>query len=300
MKKILIISGLLLSLVLTGLAQKTRTVTVVTEPQAAIWVDDIRRGVTDSTGKIIIKYVPAGTRKLRIRAYSFKEVLQNLLPTQSQVTVKLVKTTDQGELTFQEAEKMMTIDRNKAIELFQKSVSLRPKYAEAYVEMARAMTAANDNEGALKAIANARKVRPVYPEASAVEGRIYKDDGEEEKAIASFKRAIKEGNGFQPEAHTGLGMLYKEKAEGFAAASDFDSEAANYKLAVAELKTALSQLGGTEPVLYELLGTVYEKMQDYNAAIAIYEEYLRMFPDTNEATTFRSYIVQLKKQMAQQ
>lgn len=299
MKKTLMISSLVLSFVLTGFAQKTRTVTVVTQPEAAIWVDDIKRGETDSTGKLTIKLVPAGTRKLRVRAYSFKEVSQSLLPTQSQVTINLVKTTDQAEITFQEAEKMMKVDRAKAIELYQKAASLRPKYAEAYVELARAMTAAGDSEGALQAIANARKSRPIYPEASAVEGRIYKDDGDEAKAIASFKRAIKEGNGFQPEAHTGLGLLYKEKAEGFASASDFDNEAASYKIAVTELKTALTQLGGTEPILYELLGAVYEKMQNYNEAIAIYEEYLRIFPDTPEATTFRSYIVQVKKQMAQ-
>mgnify|MGYP002085190936 FL=1 len=140
----------------------------------------------------------------------------------------------------------------------------------------------------------------MFPEVSAVEGRIYKADGEEEKAIASFKRAIKEGAGFQPEAHTGLGLLYKEKAEGFAASGDFENEAATYKLAAAELKTALAQLSGAEPVLYELLGNVYEKMQKYAEAIAIYEEYLRLFPETPEATTFRSYIVQVKKLMTEQ
>lgn len=300
MKKIVMISVIVLSFVLSGLAQKTRTVTVTTAPEATVWVDDIKRGTTDETGKLVMKFVAAGTRKVRVRAYSFKETTQNLLPTQSQLKVNLVKSTDQAELTFHEAEKMMKIDRRQAIELYQKAVSLRPKYAEAYIEMARAMSDAGDNEGALEAIANARKARPVFPEASAVEGRIHKSDGDEEKAIASFKRAIREGKGFQPEAHTGLGLLYKEKAEGFASAGDFDNETATYKIAAAELKIALAQLSGTEPVLYELLGNVYEKMQDFKGAIAIYEEYLKLFPDTPEATTFRSYIVQIKKQMAEQ
>lgn len=300
MKRLLIITVLVITFAFTIFAQKTRTVTVLTEPNAAVWVNDIKRGVTDSSGKLTIKFVPAGAQKVRVRAYSFKETTQSLLPTQNQLQINLVKSTDKAELTFQEAEKMMKIDRLQAIELYEKAASLRPKYYDAYIEMARAMTDASDIEGALQAIANARKARPGSPEASAVEGRIYKADGDEEKAIASFKRAIKEGAGFQPEAHTGLGLLYKEKAEGFGSSGDFENEAETYKIAATELKTALAQLAGTEPVLYELLGNVYEKMQKYPEAIAIYEEYLRLFPETNEATTFRSYIVQVKKLMVDQ
>lgn len=300
MKKLLIIFVLVISFAISNFAQKNRTVTIITEPNATVWVNDIKRGATDSSGKLTIKFVPAGTPKIRVRAYSFKETTQSLSPTQSQLQVNLVKSTDKAELTFHEAEKMMKIDRLQAIELYEKAASLRPKYYDAYIEMARAMSDAGDIEGALQAIANARKARPGSPEASAVEGRIYKSDGDEEKAIASFKRAIKEGAGFQPEAHTGLGLLYKEKAESFGASGDFENEAETYKIAASELKIALTQLAGTEPVLYELLGNIYEKMQKYPEAIAIYEEYLRLFPETNEATTFRSYIVQVKKLMVDQ
>ncbi len=300
MKKLLIISVLVVSFTVTIFAQKARTVTVTTQANAIVWIDDVKRGTTDEGGKLTIKFVATGTRKLRVRAMGFKEVTQSLLPTQSAVKINLVKTTDEAELTFQEAEKQLTIDRAKAIQLYQKAVSIRPKYAEAYVAMARAMSDANDNEGALKAIANARKARPIYPEASAVEGRIYKNDGEETKAIASFKRAIKEGAGFQPEAHTGLGLLYKEKGESFASEGDFDNETANYLLATNELKIALAQLAGAEPVLYELLGVTYEKMKKFKEAIAVYEEFIRMFPDSNEVVTYRSYIVQAKKQMEDQ
>jgi tetratricopeptide (TPR) repeat protein len=300
MKKILIICALLLSFAITSFAQKTRTVTISTEPNATVWVDDIKRGATDASGKLTIKFVPASARKIRVRAHSFKEITQNLAPSQSQIEVNLVKTTDEAELTFHEAEKMMKVDRQQAIALYKKAASLRPKYVEAYIEMARAMSDANDYEGALDAIGKARKARPIFPEASAIEGRIHKSNGDDDKAVAAFKRAIREGNGFQPEAHTGLGMLYKEQAEAFAANNDFENEEAHYKLAAGELKIALAQLSGTEPVIYELLGQVYEKMQKYPEAIATYEDYLRMFPDTPEATTFRSYIVQIRKLMAEQ
>lgn len=300
MKKILIISTLILSFSITLFAQKTRTVTVSTVPEAVVWIDDVKRGTTDETGKLTINFVASGTRKIRVRGYGFKETTQNLLPTQSQVKVNLIKTTDQGELTFHEAEKMIKLDRREAIKLYEKATSLNPKLASAYVELARALGDLGENDVALEAIANARKARPIYPEASAVEGRLHKSNGDEEKAIASFKRAIREGKGFQPEAHTGLGLLYKAKAEESGGSGDFEEETANYNLAITELKTALAQLAGTEPILYEFLGNIYEKTQKYPEAIGVYEEYLQIFPNTPEATTFRSYIVQVKKLMAQQ
>jgi regulator of sirC expression with transglutaminase-like and TPR domain len=40
-------------------------------------------------------------------------------------------------------------------------------------------------------------------------------------------------------------------------------------------------------------------MKKYNDAINVYEEFLRVFPDANEATAVRSFIVQLKKQMSE-
>jgi outer membrane protein assembly factor BamD (BamD/ComL family) len=41
-------------------------------------------------------------------------------------------------------------------------------------------------------------------------------------------------------------------------------------------------------------------MKKYTEAIAVYEEFLRVFPDSNEASAVQSFIVQLKKQMSEQ
>ncbi len=283
------------SLVAFSQAVKTKTITVATEPNSTVWINDIKRGTTDSKGKLAVK-IATGKNTLRLRAIGFKETSQAILPTQSsELSVVLVKSSDEAELTFQKAE--VELDKEKSSKLYETAIQLRPKYAEAYVGLARVYSAMGDSTSALEAIQNARKIRPIYPEATAVEGRIYNTDGEDEKAIASFKRAIKEGKGIQPEAHTGLGLLYKGKAEGFGAASNFEEETANYEIAAKELTTALGQLYGGEPVLYELLGGIYEKIGKKKEAITVYENYLKLFPNTNEATTYRSYIVQLKKQM---
>jgi tetratricopeptide (TPR) repeat protein len=283
-----------------SVAAQTRLLTIVSEPNASVWVDDVYYGKTDTSGKLKLRTFMTGTHKLRVRADGFKEVSQNLLATQKgEIKVPLTKTNDEAELAFQQAEAASSVDREKAVALYEKAVKLRPKYAEAYLGMARVLLAAGDTQSALTAIQNARKARPAYAEASAVEGRIYKEIGDEEKALASFKRAITEGKGFQPEALTGLGLFYREKAEGFAGEGDFDSEKENYLKAAAELRKAATQLSGSPDAvtIFQLLGDSYERAKMFPQAIKVYEEFLQIFPDANEAEMFRSFIVQARKQM---
>ena len=99
-------------------------------------------------------------------------------------------------------------------------------------------------EDAKAVIRDARKIKPRFAEISAIEGRNFKDSGDEEKAIASFKRAITEGGGFQPEANTGLGLLYKERAETAGSEGGLEAEKANYTLAIKYFTTAIKQLSG--------------------------------------------------------
>ena len=284
-----------------ALGQTARTITVITEPNAIVWIDDIRRGVTDESGKLTVKPVAAGIRKIRVRAEGFKEAAQNLTAVQKgDVKIALVKTTDEAELAYQQAEKLATEDRDKAVEMYKKAAKLRPKYAEAYLGMARVLAEQGEMDAALEAIKNARRARPIYPEASAVEGRIYKDLSEEDKAIASFNRAIKEGKGFQPEAYTGLGLLYKEKADGEGASGDFHNEKLNFEQAIKHFQKAIEQLSASEPVVYLLLGEIYEKLDRDKEAIALYQRFLKDFPDSNERTAVESFIVQLKKKMSEE
>lgn len=301
-KKILAGVALALIVALPASAQ-LRGLTIVSEPNASVWIDDVNYGKTDASGKLALRTYVGGVHRLRVRADGFKQVSQTLTAAQKgELKIALVKSNDAAELAFQQAEAMSSIDRDKAIALYQKAVKLQPKYPEAYVGLARVLAGAGDLDEALAAIANARKSRPAYPEASAVEGRLHKDDGNEEKAIASFKRAIAEGKGFQPEAHTGLGLLYKEKAESFGTEGDYDSEKEYYILAAGELRKAAAQLAGSPDavVVYQLLGDSYERAKNYLEANKIYEEYIRNFPDTDDVTTFKSFIVQNNKRIKEE
>ena len=277
--------------------QTTRTITFVTQPNATIWIDGIKRGITDEVGKLTVKPVVAGNRKLRVRADGFKEISKSLLSTQrGTVRISLLKTTDKAELAFQEAEKIAVEDKQKATELYKKAIRLRPRYSQAFLGLARVLSS-NDSQGALKAIADARKIRPIFPEASAVEGRIFKSLGEIDKAIDSFDRAIREGRGFQPEAYTGLGLIFKEEAEDAKTDDDFEEEKYYYTEAAKSFEKAINQLSATEPVVYLLLGEIYEKMKQRQKAITVYQRYLRDFPEGDERSAVQSFIVQLRKEM---
>ncbi len=279
-------------------AQTARTITIITEPNAIVWLDDVKYGATDGGGKLTLRNVAARARKLRVRANGFKEIAQNLTAAQKgDVKIALSKTTDEAELAFQQAETEAGKNREKAVELYKKAIGLRPKYAQANLGLARVLLAQGDTENALKAIQTARAARPAYAEASAVEGRIYQAEDKEDKAIAAFKRSIAEGKNFQPEARAGLGLLYKDKAEGFAATGDFENERLNYKLAAAELDRAAVQLV-TAPdaiTIYQLLGDCYERAKMFPEAIKVYEKFLRLFPDSDEAEAVKSFIVQINK-----
>ncbi|HEY0460410.1 MAG TPA: tetratricopeptide repeat protein [Pyrinomonadaceae bacterium] len=292
-----------LSIFTVSATAQLRSLTIVTEPNASVWVDDVNYGKTDESGKLVLRTFPAGTHKIRVRADGFKEITQNLLPAQKgEFKIALTKTTDEAELAFQQAEAMSAVDREKAVALYQKAVKLRPKYAEAFVGLARVYQALSEYDAALRAIQNARRARLAYAEASAVEGRIYKESGNETKSVAAFKRAITEGKGVQPEAHAGLGLLYRERAENFGINSEFESEKENYLLAAGELRKAVEQLAGSPDAatIYQLLGDSFERAKMFADAIKVYEEYIKNFPDADDVTTFRSFITQLQKRIKEE
>ena len=278
-----------------------RSITVSTEPGAVVWVDGVRFGKANESGNLEITTISPGAHTIKVRSAGFKEKSQPLTAAQKgEIKIPLVKTDDEAELAFQEAERLTGVDREKAAEAYRKAIKARPNYPDAYLALARVLLDSGDTEEAMRALVASRRLKPGNAEASAVEGRIHKENGEETKAIAAYKRAITEGKGFQPEAYAGLGILYKEKAEGVGGSGDFANEALNYDEAAKNLKMALKQLSGAPDtiVIYQLLGLIYERQNKYAEAIATYEEFLRIFPNTTEATAVRSFIVQLKKDMA--
>jgi len=275
----------------TARPETASSLTITTEPNAVVWIDEIRRGVSDASGKLTVVRVSPGRHTLRVRATGFKEASSPLLPGRSAITVKLLKTTDEAELTFQQAEiaREQAKDddsRKKAAELYRKALKLRPAFPAARVGLARVLLDLNEYDQALAEIAAARRSRPVYPEASAVEGRIQREAAFPEEAIRSFRRSITEAHGLEPEAHVGLARVYEDKGQ--------------YPEAIVEYRKAIDQLSDSEPVIYQLLGAAYERVQNYKDALVAYEKYLELAPNGSLAPAVRSIIEQVRREAAGQ
>lgn len=289
MMKVLLILAAVLCLFLPQTIHAQAPLTITSEPNAIVWIDEIRRGTTDASGKLVLTKVSAGRHSVRVRASGFKETTVPLLAGRRALNVKLVPTTDQAELLFQQAETAREKARDdvalqKAAELYREAIKLRPAFPAARVGLARVLLDLNEFKDAHTEIDAARRTRPSYPEASAVEGRIYREEAFDEDAIRSFRRAIREAGGVQPEAYVGMAKVYEDKGQ--------------FALAVGEYRKALAQLSDSEPVIYQMLGAAYERTEKPKEAIAAYEKYLQLAPNGSYAAAIRSILEQLKREAA--
>jgi tetratricopeptide (TPR) repeat protein len=272
----------------------SRTITVRTAPRAFVWLNDIRRGTTDAAGTLTISPVPAGRHTLRARARGFREASVILLPAKrGTLDVKLLPTTDPAELAFGEAEELRETatdnpTRERALALYDRVLELRPRHIAAHTNRARTLFDLGEHADTLAATRAARRLRPITPtalaELSAIEGRTLRAQGDTEGSIAAYERAIREARGRQPEALTGLGIIYED--------------AGKYAEAAAAFRRALTHLQDSEPVVYQLLGSAYEQTEQYKEAVAAYEKYLELAPDGKLAPAIRSVIEQLRRQAA--
>ena len=277
----------LLLLVVAPAIYAQAPLTITTEPNAIVWIDELRRGTTDASGKLTVNKVSAGRHVVRVRAKGFKETTTPLLPGRRALAVKLLPTSDQAELLFQDAEIAREKARGeealkKAADLYREAIKLRPAFPAAHVGLARVLMDLNEFKEAHAAIDAARRTRPSYAEASAVEGRIYREEAFDNEALNSFRRALREAGGFQPEAHVGLAKLHEDKGQ--------------FAQAVAEYRTAIAQLSDSEPVIYQMLGAAYEKMEKPKEAVTAYEKYLQLAPNGSYAAAIRSILEQLKRE----
>ena len=263
--------------------------TITSEPNAIVWIDEIRRGITDASGKLALTKVSPGRHSVRVRASGFKEATLPLLPGRRTLDVKLVATTDEAELLFQQAEVARESARDdaaleKAGDLYREALKLRATNPAAHVGLARVLMSLNQFKEAHAEIEAARGAKPAYAEASAVEGRIYREEAFTDDAIRSFRRAIREGGGVQPEALVGLAKVLEDKGQ--------------FAEAIVEYRKALTQLSDSEPVIYQMLGAAYERVEKPKDAVVAYEKYLELAPNGSYAAAIRSILTQLKREAA--
>jgi len=283
----------------SGLAQRTASApafTIKTEPGAKIWLNNIYFGTAGDNGELSVNLPPKAPIEVRVRAAGYAPAAVRA-GAQRTVTVALKRTDDAAELAFQAAERQATIDRREGIELYEKAIELRPAFIEAHLARARHLIETGDFIEAEASLAAARKTAPMLPEISAIAGRLYREEGDFAKAEAAFKKALADGKGFQPEALTGLGMLYADRAETPRGEDTLAATLEYYSLAEKYLRKAIEQLAGAPDakVVFQYLGRLLERQDKAAEAIELYQKFLKIFPDSVEATAVRSFIEQLRR-----
>jgi tetratricopeptide (TPR) repeat protein len=185
----------------------------------------------------------------------------------------------------------------EALASFEKAVSLKPDYADAYNNMANLLNQAGKHEAAMEKCHKALKIRPDFVEALNILGNAQFALGRHQEAISSYQKAIKLRPSYAL-AHNGLSMAFKdsgqpEKAIASAqAALDIRPEFAealnnlgNAYLAMEEVEDAIASLCKAldlRPDFVEALnnlGSAYNALGQYDEAVSCLSKALSGRPD---------------------
>ena len=265
------------------------SLTLKTEPGTIIWVDSLRYGVVGEAGEMTVNNLSIGSHTIHARLKGRREIAQGVkLRGEATQTIQLdlSKPADKAEMNFQSAEELRGVGKHaEAIDLYRRAIELRGgSYPVARVGLARSLLS---NEKYSDAVAEARKALRekggVYPEAHTVIGNIKRTQGLYDDALTSYHTALQQAHNFSPEAHTGIAMAYQDR--------NLSEEA------IEHLQTAIAQANDTEPIIYFLLGSTLEREYRNQEAVAAYEKYLKLQPNTTQASALRSVLKQLRREI---
>ncbi len=251
-----------------------------------VFVDDVRIGRTDDSGARTFASLPPGRRTVVVRQPGFADDRRTVvLATGGTSTVrpKRVRLTDESERARQTAEFLAADGKHQlaAVE-FQRAISLRPNgFRDAEIGLARALLALKDFDGSSTVAEAVAAANPKNLEAQTVLANVLRERGLYDEAALTYRRAIALSPARAPEAHAGLAILLGERG-------DLPGAAAEYR-------SAIDQNLDAEPILYQLYGSVLERLERRTEAVAAYERFLELAPNSSLAAAVRSVVEQLKR-----
>ena len=154
-----------------------------------------------------------------------------------------------------------------AIDEFDKTLELNPKYYLAYYNAGVAYHLQGDLERAKIAYENSLKINPAYFRSYYNVGIVYKSLGELDMAVSSYDKAISIDSR-HPFVYNNLGVVLMEKGD--------------HKRAEEVFKKAVAINPGYEKAYYNL-GNVYFREKEYGKAAKAYRAAVRIRPDYKEA-----------------
>ncbi|MDB9817109.1 tetratricopeptide repeat protein, partial [Amylibacter sp.] len=165
-------------------------------------------------------------------------------------------------VTFKEQGKL-----EEAIEEYNKALELKPDYADAYYNMGNALKDQGKLEQAIEAYEKALALKPDYADAYNNMGNSLKDQGKLDEAIASYDKAL----ALKPDyadAYNNMGAVLQDQGK-------LEEAIASYDKALA-LKPDYADA-------YNNMGAVLQEQGKLEQAIEAYEKALALKPDYAEA-----------------
>jgi tetratricopeptide (TPR) repeat protein len=269
--------------------QPASSLTVKTLPGAIIWVDSLRYGLVPESGELAIKNLSLGMHTVRARLKGKREITQAIklsADSENSIQLSLSAPADKAELSFQTAEELREQRKHaEAIKEYRNAIKLRPRgYPSARLGLARSLLASEKYDEAVAEARRAMREKPGrYPEAHIVIANTKRTQGFYDDAIAGYRNALAQARDFSPEAHTGLAITYQDR--------NLSEEA------IKHFHKAIAQANDTEPIIYFLLGSALEREYRNKEAVEVYEKFLELDPNNNQASAVRSVIKQLKREI---
>lgn len=249
-------------------------------------VDDVRLGRTDSNGSATFANIPPGRRTALVRQPGFADDRRTVTFAAGAVATirpRRLAISDSAE-RIQRAALFLAADgkHEQAASEFRRAIEARgAPYREAEVGLVRSLLALKDYDGASAAAEIVAAANPKNLEAQTVLANVLRERGFYDEATEAYRRAIALSPDRAPEAHAGLAILLGERG-------DISGAAAEYKRAIAQNFDA-------EPILYQLYGSVLERLDLPGEAVAAYERFLALAPSSSLAPAVRSVVEQLKE-----
>ena len=274
-----------------GSGTATGSLTVTTGHEGSVvFINNIRHGVTDSSGRLVLAAVRVGLYPVKIRTVGYNDWGGSVVITEGrphELKLNQQATADQAVLHYQKGDQLRDQAKNdEAVAEYKQAVAMNAGLPEARIGMARSLITLQDFETAetqLQAVLRAG--RGPVAEAQTVLANLRRSQGLTDESMIAYRKAIRLAGGVSPEAHVGLAIALEEKG-------DLDS-------AVKEYRIGISQDMDTEPILYYLLGNALEKAQKNDLAIDAYANYLRLDPQGQYSSAVASIIKRLKEDQPQ-
>jgi tetratricopeptide (TPR) repeat protein len=165
--------------------------------------------------------------------------------------------------------------QDSALTYYTKLTEMAPDSADAYVKLGRYELVRSNYKGAIKALEKALQLDPNNTEATQIIAEAYDRDGQTQKAIEAYQKAMK----VNPEEKAfpfNLGLIYFKLSTSDSVSKDLQSQ---YLAKCAEMFGKVIELDPTMKEPYDFKSNCEIQLKEYDKALATLQEAVKRFPD---------------------